>query len=196
MGVTARAICPETLLLKVLMACVLFGGHGCNHGGQQDDTASVPTYSSQRTSPPPAPDSVSALEDADETNVLYPGQSLWAGGWGLILDSDGMKYGARLTDEGRFILYNSSGTLWTAPTQNKAPGYELIMQDDGHLVLYDRNNVPVWASRTHSYYGGEKFRMDDWKPVKLVLEPGRLVLVSATGRRVWRNDSGEIKDEQ
>jgi hypothetical protein len=56
--------------------------------------------------------------DTDEKNVLYPGQSLWAGGFGLVLDGDQTGLGARLTEDGEFILYNASGRLWTAKTTN------------------------------------------------------------------------------
>jgi|GEM_PF-2178466 len=130
--------------------------------------------------------------DVDEKNVLYPGQSLWAGGGGLRLDGDDIEFGARLTEDGAFILYNSGDRLWTAKTKNASPGYELIMQDDGNLVLYDRSYQPIWSSETHGYYGGEKYRTADWRPVKLVLEPNLLVLYSATGRKVWNNEVGEI----
>jgi len=132
------------------------------------------------------------VSDVDEKNVLYSGQSLWAGGFGLVLEHGRDTFGARLTENGAFILYNASGVLWTAKGNDKAPGYELIMQDDGNLVLYNQEFQPVWASETHAYFGGEKYRTADWKPVKLVLEPNLLVLYSATGRRVWSNQAGEI----
>lgn len=132
------------------------------------------------------------LSDPDEKNILYSGQSLWAGGFGLVLDGDQTGPGARLTENGEFILYNTSGRLWTAKTKGKAPGYELIMQDDGNLVLYDSLFQPVWASGTHAFLGGNKYKTAEWKPVKLVLEPNLLVLYSATGRRVWNNAVGEI----
>ena len=142
--------------------------------------------------PAPAQPTIPAISGEDEKNVLYPGQSLWAGGYGLVLDGDQTGLGARLTEKGEFILYNSAGRLWTAKTNGTAPGYELIMQADGNLVLYDRGFRPVWTSETHAYYGGEKYRTADWKPVKLVLEPNLLVLYSATGRQVWNNTIGEI----
>jgi len=142
--------------------------------------------------PLPAQPAVPAISDQDEKNVLYPGQSLWAGGYGLVLDGDQTGLGTRLTEKGEFILYNSSGRLWTAKTNGAAPGYELILQEDGNLVLYDQGFRPVWTSETHAYYGGEKYRTADWKPVKLVLEPNLLVLYSATGRRVWSHQAGEI----
>lgn len=134
--------------------------------------------------------------DTDEKNVLYPGQSLWSGGFGLLLDGDQTGLGARLTEDGEFILYNTSGRLWTAKTTRTTPGYELIMQDDGNLVLYDSLFQPVWASGTHAFLGGKKYKTAEWKPVKLVLEPNLLVLYSATGRRVWNNAVGEISTPQ
>ncbi len=144
--------------------------------------------------PIPAQPAMPETSDVDEKNILYPGQSLWAGGYGLVLDGDQTGFGARLTENGEFILYNASGRLWTAKTKNAVPGYELIMQDDGNLVLYDDRFRPVWASETHGYFGGEKYRTADWKPVKLVLEPNLLVLYSVTGRRVWSHQEGEIGD--
>lgn len=144
--------------------------------------------------PIPAQPAIPATSDVDEKNVLYPGQSLWAGSYGLVLDSNQAGSGARLTENGEFILYNASGRLWTAKTKGAVPGYELIMQDDGNLVLYDDRFRPVWTSGTHAYFGGEKYRAADWKPVKLVLEPNLLVLYSATGRRVWSHQAGEISD--
>lgn len=63
-------------------------------------------------------------------------------------------------------------------------------QDDGNLVMYDDRFRPVWTSGTHAYFGGEKYRTADWKPVKLVIDSNLLVLYSATARWVRRGQTG------
>lgn len=174
--------------LHCFLLLLLFWTTACRQDAPKEQSVSGTIAPGKPVSAAPA----TRHTDPDEKNVLYPGQSLWAGGFGLVLDGDQTGLGARLTENGEFILYNTSGRLWAAKTKGKAPGFELIMQDDGNLVLYDSSFEPVWASGTHAFLGGNKYKTTEWKPVKLVLEPNLLVLYSATGRRVWNNAVGEI----
>jgi len=52
--------------------------------------------------------------------------------------------------DGNLVGYNDKGAYWASNTNfgpQRKP-YRTIMQDDGNLVIYDKNNKPVWASNT------------------------------------------------
>jgi len=49
-------------------------------------------------------------------------------------------------NDGNFVLYSNNGPLWASMTDGT--GNFLILQDDGNLVIYNRDNVGIWASNT------------------------------------------------
>jgi len=54
-------------------------------------------------------------------------------------------------------------------------GYALTFQEDGNLVLYDRNGAPLWTSGTHGR-----------SVARLAMQPdGNLVLYAPDGQPVW-----------
>jgi hypothetical protein len=70
----------------------------------------------------------------------------------------------------------------------------LIMQSDGNLVLYNRNNRPLWATMTNGYSGAYFVLQDDGNAVvyqaavgQAELRPSRVVSGSG-GRRMVRLD--------
>lgn len=74
--------------------------------------------------------------------------------------------------------YSDIWETLTATNSDFLP-YRLIMQDDGNLVIYDRNNIPKWASHT-MHFG--------LPPRRLFLNnDGILVKIDATDRIVWQN---------
>ncbi|WP_369988887.1 asparaginase domain-containing protein [Pseudomonas xanthosomatis] len=86
--------------------------------------------------------SVNQLDSRSNTTLL-PGQSLSA------LDGS-----ARLLNDPQrgplLIGANTTSALWQLPTPPAAsalPG-RLVMQDDGNLVFYGRDNQPLWATNT------------------------------------------------
>jgi len=62
---------------------------------------------------------------------------------------------------------------------------KLVMQTDGNLVAYDKDNKALWSSKTHPFFD-PKFKDPKNKPVKLVLEnDGSANLYNATGAIMW-----------
>lgn len=80
--------------------------------------------------------------DSRGSSVLLPGQTLSALDGSATLTNDPVNGP---------ILQNSSGnTLWqplSSPASTDMPG-QLIMQNDGNLVFYSRDNVAMWATNT------------------------------------------------
>ena len=79
-------------------------------------------------------------------------------------------------DDGNLVLYpyDQDRAVWASNTQFTSVG-ECVMQEDGNLVLYDREGRAVWASGTN---GGPAIRLT-------VRDGGFLTLESATGEIVW-----------
>ena len=123
-----------------------------------------------------------------EGNTLLANQSLKAEGAWLTLEGEFVSWGARVLDDGSFIGFSSGDGFFNSNTANSGPNCELKMQSDGNLALYDKNNKLIWSSKTNVELGGNKYSAQDWKPVKLVLEPNLLVLYSVTGKKVWTSD--------
>ena len=52
--------------------------------------------------------------------------------------------------DGNCVIYRDAGSgapIWATNTLGN-PGDQMVMQDDGNLVLYDVNGNPLWASNT------------------------------------------------
>jgi hypothetical protein len=93
-------------------------------------------------------------------------------------------------DEGYFVFFNEregiidlvkrkevQQLLWRSnyPKPERGP-YRLVMQDDGNLVMYDRENRPRWASGTYGRGQG---------PYSFELSPGgKLVIIGRNGP-IW-----------
>lgn len=56
----------------------------------------------------------------------------------------------RVTKEGDIVLCDAGNSIvWNANTKGLTDGpFRLVLRDDGNLVLYGINDVPVWASHT------------------------------------------------
>lgn len=81
--------------------------------------------------------------DSRRNTTLLPGQSITAldGSAQLLNDPE---LGPVLTGAG------AASPLWqlpSAPSANAMPG-RLVMQDDGNLVFYGRDNQALWATNT------------------------------------------------
>ncbi|MCP4439180.1 MAG: hypothetical protein GY810_09580 [Aureispira sp.] len=101
------------------------------------------------------------------------------------------KYTLLMQTDCNLVIYEGAGyskPIWATNTDNgrvDAKKAQVIMQADGHFVLYNEASTPTWASGTHASVDS-KFNQTDWKPVKAVLkDDGALVLISATGKEVW-----------
>ncbi len=69
---------------------------------------------------------------------------------------NGQYFARMMQNDGNFVLYNDRGfssnnAVWDSKTSGKGQGpFRLIMQEDGHLVIYDRNNQPTWGNGTYN----------------------------------------------
>lgn len=91
--------------------------------------------------------------DSRSNAVLLPGQSISALDGSAVLLNDPVQ-GPVLTGAG------TSTALWRLPVtpgSGDLPG-RLVMQDDGNLVFYSRNNQPLWATDTGNA-GGASSRL-------------------------------------
>jgi hypothetical protein len=79
-------------------------------------------------------------------------------------------------DDGNLVLYpyDQDGAIWASNTDGNSVG-ECVLQEDGNLVVYNREGRAVWASGT------------DGQPVirLIVQDHGVLALTDATGTKIW-----------
>ncbi len=76
-------------------------------------------------------------------------ETLPAGG---DMTSPNGQHRASMQTDGNFVIYRRDGTpKWATGTDGRAIG-DIVMQDDGNLVMYDANG-PVWASGTDQHPG-------------------------------------------
>ncbi|CDR18093.1 unnamed protein product [Oncorhynchus mykiss] len=52
-----------------------------------------------------------------------------------------------LQTDGNFVLYGWGRVVWASNTVNK-DAQRLILQQDGNLVIYTKQDHPIWASNT------------------------------------------------
>jgi hypothetical protein len=79
-------------------------------------------------------------------------------------------------DDGNLVLYRygQDGAVWATGTYN-TPAGECVLQEDGNLVVYNREGHAVWASGTHG------------RPVTrlAVRDNGTVTLENAAGETLW-----------
>ena len=154
---------------------------GCNNS-----VAAVPTTTVLPTSPPSiaptlAPVTPPALPQETAPPLLTNQTSIPAGTTmtaGNELSTTGVgincTFKAALQGDGNFVLSRGSTPIWSTTT-NGIPGANLIMQNDGNLVIYRRNATPAWSSVTAGK-GGNKLTL---------LGSGRLEISTRVGDVVW-----------
>ncbi len=100
------------------------------------------------------------------------------GAYFLVVQGDGNLVGYTSSD------FCPSNAFWSSHTQGKglAP-FQLKMQHDGNLVLYDANDKPTWSTGTH---GSARSGVRDW----LIIQDDRnLVLYRSGGAVRWASGS-------
>uniref|UniRef100_A0A671Y2N7 Mannose-specific lectin-like n=1 Tax=Sparus aurata TaxID=8175 RepID=A0A671Y2N7_SPAAU len=78
-------------------------------------------------------------------NTLLKNEELQRGEY---LMSNNGRWKAVLQDDGNFVLYDDGKVVWASNTHG-SDGYRLCMQPDCNLVIYNRGNVPKWATNTY-----------------------------------------------
>jgi len=89
-------------------------------------------------------------------------------------------YSLRFTRVGNLELWDDTANrlLWQSKTTGAAVGF--TMQDNGNLVIYGENEVPLWASHSG---GGDR-------GAYLVLQDdGNLVIYSRDDMPLWSTDT-------
>ena len=77
-------------------------------------------------------------------DTLNPGEMLKRGDY---LTSENQQYSLVLERNGNLVLYAGRRVLWASNTPDQ--GIQgCAMQPDGNLVLYTRNDQPVWSTST------------------------------------------------
>lgn len=86
------------------------------------------------------------IEWYDNSNRPKSGFAIWSSGSG----GKGKAYADLQSDlDGNFVIYTEQGRknpIWSSGTNSK--GDNLILQDDGNLVIYNQRGTPIWASCT------------------------------------------------
>ncbi|GJJ73243.1 hypothetical protein EMPS_05601 [Entomortierella parvispora] len=73
-----------------------------------------------------------------------------------------------MQSDGNFVSYEvkTKKAIWSTSSQGKGtPGsYNILFQEDGNLVIYDKNGNPTWSSETHyGAPGSWRLRSLDWQ---------------------------------
>jgi hypothetical protein len=58
-----------------------------------------------------------------------------------------------MQSDGNLVLYADATPTWRTYTNNDANVFDVVMQTDGNLVVYNTGGVPLWFSGTAHYPG-------------------------------------------
>lgn len=103
--------------------------------------------------------------------TMSPGHRLYAN-W--VVDSPDGRYRFVYQGDGNLVLYGPNGPTWATMTFD-APGWA-EMQWDGNLVVYDANQMPIWASGTPGNDGAYLAVQND----------GNVVVYGGDGYPIWQ----------
>jgi hypothetical protein len=76
------------------------------------------------------------------TSVLYKGQAWYSPDHTTFLT---------MQLDGNAVLYHNGTALWQSQTVSS--GNEIVMQNDGNLVVYTSNMEPIWQAGTYGHPG-------------------------------------------
>lgn len=107
---------------------------------------------------------------------LLPGDILWPGD---KIRSTDFRFELLYQGDGNLVLSAGSQALWHSGSHGTSPG-RVMMQHDGHLVVYNAQGEPVWASGTAGHVGAWLNLQND----------GNLVIYSSNGQPVWATNTG------
>ncbi|XP_029362385.1 mannose-specific lectin-like [Echeneis naucrates] len=97
---------------------------------------------------------------------LRPGESLTS------LDGN---YKAVFQTDGNFVIYTWTPT-WASNTYGQSP-LRILLQQDSNLVMYNKEDKPLWASGTHANQASTRMRLTMTNEGELVLDNN--------GVRIW-----------
>ena len=96
-----------------------------------------------------------------------------------------------------FFNLDAAPALWESGTAGKGTApYQLIMQSDGNLVIYDSRQSPTWASNTwHNGRGEYKVELDNNGELKIIESNGSIrwsVRANSSGSNKYRTVSDSL----
>lgn len=107
-----------------------------------------------------------------------------------LISENGIYY-AKLGENGNLLIYKSDNfitenIIWNSQLQNSGvQPYEMLMQEDGNLVIYDFYKKAIWASNTNG---------SGIKPFKLIIQNnGYLEIHDITNKIIWETRPIEKK---
>jgi len=96
---------------------------------------------------------------------------------GQVLTSPNGHHTATMQTDGNFVVYTHGQAKWASNTNGKGTApYRLVMQGDGNLVVYDKNNQATWAAGTNGRGDGAHMVMQD---------DGELAMYDSLDRKMW-----------
>uniref|UniRef100_UPI003AAD0C3A B-type lectin plumieribetin-like isoform X1 n=1 Tax=Centroberyx gerrardi TaxID=166262 RepID=UPI003AAD0C3A len=94
---------------------------------------------------------------------------------GDYLLSDDGNYKAIFQDDGNFVIYKWSPT-WASDTVSCEP-FRILLQQDNDLVMYTREDKPLWATGT--------FSNDHSQRLRLTMTNQGLLVLDRNGQTIW-----------
>jgi len=100
-----------------------------------------------------------------------------------LVSENGQYKAALQSDDGNFVLSDSTGfTIWTAAT-NDTGAVEIVVQKDNNVVIYDGQQRPQWSSDTAGNGEGA---------ARLTLQnDGNLVLKDGVDSVLWATNTAQ-----
>lgn len=85
--------------------------------------------------------------------------------------------------DGNVVLYKGSKHLWASNTNGDGKGpYELVMQSDDHLVVYDVNSKVIWYSGVYIGKDGYQWAKGAYAVIQ---DDGNFVVYDGNRKVMW-----------
>ncbi|MBN3297555.1 LEC protein, partial [Amia calva] len=101
---------------------------------------------------------------------------------GEFLESKNKQFKAVLQDDGNFVIYGWK-PLWASDTWGNPTADRLVMQDDCNLVIYKKDDEPMWQSNTQ--------HPGDCKTCRLTLQDDGHLVIEREGKQIWSSASSK-----
>lgn len=124
-------------------------------------------------------DVVIVRRESETKDRLSAGESLNPGE--KLISSNGI-FRLEYQKDGNLVVYRYESLLWASGTDGKPIG-QTRLQDDGNLVIYDRNDHPIWSINKYgTEFQGSKLIMQD---------DGNLVTYDKNGSSYWASGTNQ-----
>ena len=85
--------------------------------------------------------------------------------------------------DGNVVLYKGSEHLWASNTNGEGKGpYELVMQSDDHLVVYDADSKVIWYSGVYIGKDGYQWAKGAYAVIQ---DDGNFVVYDGNNKVMW-----------